>query len=194
MRLWDILVCGVAERLPESAERLAKLYAQAKGRDVNIIVLIDDAQVPLHEKRNALLEMSDAEYVSFVDDDDEVADDFVTEITSKLDGVDYVGFQVRHFDRGKPSKPVYHSLRYPKWSEDERGFYRNISHLNPIRSEIAKQFKFDREFGEDADWAKRVYESGLVKTENFINKPMYFYYADADKSVAWRKRREQREA
>jgi hypothetical protein len=45
-----------------------------------------------------------------------------------------------------------------------------------MKVELARQVKFpETSFGEDADFAKRMAESGLLKTEYFIDQPMYFY-------------------
>lgn len=186
MAKWQILICGVMERLPLSGHRIDRLYRQIQGRDVDILMCIDDYQMNISEKRNHLLSLTTAEYVCFVDDDDEVATNYVDRIYPLLDGVDYIGFKVAHFDRGKRTKPVRHSLEYAGWSEDANGFYRNISHLNPIKTELAKQVPFEGTFSEDERWANKL--QGLVKTQHFIDQEMYFYYSDPDKSVALKRK------
>ena len=186
---WSILCAGVTERLPRSGHLVHRLTKQLdKYDDIEFLMLTDNATMRLGEKRNLLLSLARGQYVNFVDDDDEVSDDYVATIYPLLDGVDYIGFEVAHFDKGVRTKPVRHSLEYKGWSEDESGFYRNISHLNPIRTVIAKQFEFYGAFGEDADWGKRVFESGLVHTQHFINCEMYYYYADVNKSAAYKYR------
>lgn len=189
MNRWDVLVAASNERWWSSAEHLTDLMKQTRGHDVNVITLMDDAKIPLHEKRNILMSISTAEFISFVDDDDRVPSDFVSTILDSLDTViDYVGFEVRHYHKGVITKPVYHSLEHQEWYSDEEGYYRNISHLNPIRREIAIQFPFTVPFGEDKDWAERVYASGLVKTQRYIDREMYYYYSDPDKSIATREK------
>jgi hypothetical protein len=45
-----------------------------------------------------------------------------------------------------------------------------------MKTEVARQIKFPEvSFGEDADFAKRMATAGLLKTEYFIDAPMYFY-------------------
>ena len=55
-------------------------------------------------------------------------------------------------------------------------YERYPNHLNCIKSSIAKQFKFPEiNFGEDTLWADKVFKSGLIKTEHFIDKVIYHY-------------------
>jgi hypothetical protein len=50
------------------------------------------------------------------------------------------------------------------------------THLCPIKLNIAKQFKFEhKSFNEDLPWAKKIFDSGLIKRENFIKKNLYQY-------------------
>lgn len=60
------------------------------------------------------------------------------------------------------SKPIKYE-RYP-------------NHLNCIKASIAKQFKFPEiNHGEDTDWATQIFNSGLIKTEHYIDKVLYHY-------------------
>jgi hypothetical protein len=72
------------------------------------------------------------------------------------------------------------------WSEDENGFYRDLSHLNPIRRELMKQVSLEGGFGEDRRWAKKMRKLEVVKTEHFIDEVMYRYYFRSKKGdVSW---------
>lgn len=67
-------------------------------------------------------------------------------------------------------------MRHLEWSEDDRGYYRGISHLNPIRRQAALAgLPFRNGFGEDADWSARVRRAGVVTTEVFVNELLYEY-------------------
>lgn len=191
---WSILCAGVTERMPESSSLLGHLIAQIdKYSDIEFIMLTDNCTMPLDEKRNALMKLARGEYVNFVDDDDSVSPDYVSLIYPKLGEVDYIGFKVALYNKQIKNKPVFHDLKYPDWSEDEEGFYRNISHLNPIRRSLVEDISFVGTMGEDADWAKKVYDSGRIQTQHFIDEEMYYYYADADTSVAERNKGKQYE-
>ena len=87
----------------------------SKHSDVEIMVKMYDPKMEVSGNRQQMVEESTAEYVSFVDDDDLVAKDYVEKIYPLLDGVDYIGFQVETTIDGKPTLPAYHSLKYPQW-------------------------------------------------------------------------------
>lgn len=175
---WDILVLSVFDRRDKLANLLSLLVPQIRRfDDVNVVVLSDHIHYEVGYKRTKLLEMSTAEYVSFIDDDDEVPDDFVDIIYPYLDGVnDYVGFQVQYYVDGKPhEKKTYHNAEYDRWFDDGKAWYRHIVHTNPIKREIASQFPLIGQFGEDAQWSKEVKASGLVKNHAYIDQVLYHY-------------------
>jgi hypothetical protein len=100
------------------------------------------------------------------------------------DDIDYVGFRLQCYIDGSPLKPTYHSLRYKKWFDDARGFYRDVSHLNPVRRELALKADFRRtQPPEDVAWADQL--RGVLKTERFVDDVMYSYYSSGSDST-WR--------
>lgn len=127
-----------------------------------------------------------ADYINFVDDDDLVAPDYVSSIYPLLGEVDYVGFQLQLYNGGPEQnlkqKPTYHSLRYKLWHDDDNGYYRDISHLNPIKRELAVQAVMEGGGGEDARWADSMRTLGIVKTEHYVDRVMYHYYWRAEKN------------
>lgn len=175
---WSICIVTVPQRKVEFNRIKGMLEYQIGDRDVEIIV--DDSDEKLGQKRQNCIDRAHGDYVNFVDDDDLVAHDYVKTIYPLLDGVDYVGFQVQLYESGKKMKPTYHSLKYKQWGEDSYGWYRNVSHLNPIKKEIALASRFSGGIGEDFRWAQ-----GLEpKTEHYIDRPMYFYFHSLDHSLA----------
>ena len=68
-------------------------------------------------------------------------------------------------------------LPYDAHEENGVKYYRRFNnHLSPIKKEIALQIGYkDIYVGEDYDYAVRLKESRLIKTEVFINKELYFY-------------------
>jgi glycosyltransferase involved in cell wall biosynthesis len=176
---WTILICSVCVR----TERLKKLLKDLSGQignrsDVSVLVSRDNCQMPLGEKRTSLIEAATGEYVCFVDDDDLVASDYVGRIMEALESdPDYVGFKVRVYENGRSTgKVAFHSIKYPNWTEDGQGYYRHITHLNPIRREIALDgLPYTKGYGEDQRWSDAIWRTGKVKSEVFIDKVMYLY-------------------
>lgn len=179
MTKWTIAILTVPERSMDLERITGILERQIAGR-TDIEMLIARQDWGIGEKRQWCLDIARGEYFCFVDDDDLVAHDYVDTIYPLLDGVDYVGFRVQHYLNGRKSKPTFHSLRYDGWSEDVDGYRRNVSHLNPIRVEIARQGRFAGDYGEDYAWAQQVHPA----TEHYVDRPLYFYFDSPEHSAS----------
>jgi glycosyltransferase involved in cell wall biosynthesis len=143
--------------------------------DIEIIVDKDNKEVSIGEKRQRLLESAQGEYVVFIDDDDEVSHDYIRQILKNL-GADAVGFLIDCFYDGKYTGRAKASKQYLNWADDVDGYryVRTIYHKTPHKRELALQTGFkDIRFGEDYDYCMRL--QPLIKTENFIDKVLYFY-------------------
>jgi hypothetical protein len=178
---WSILVLTQPSRAEFLRRLLDTLTPQAaKFPDVEIVTTFFDKQYSIGKNRGMMIEEAIGEYVNFVDDDDLVAEDYVSSIRPLLDGVDYIGFQAKfHRDGVYCGKLSYHSLMCNRWFENGAGYFRDISHLNPMLRYIALEGKMgdhDGTIREDFFWAERLRSLGIVKTEHFIEKPMYFVY------------------
>lgn len=151
---------------------------------IEVLIFFNNFERSIGYIRQKLLEGAAGEYICHVDDDDMVPDDYCDTIFPLLDGVDYIGFQVKFIDRGKDMPPVYHSLRYSSWHQDADGYYRGITHLNPIRTELARtsSFPVERTIGEDEQWANGI----KAATEHFIDRPMYIYNHEGDEADAFK--------
>ena len=174
---WDVLIATVPHRHDMLCELLAELDRQHRP-GMGAIVYRDPRRVSIAAKRQALLDASAAAYVCFLDDDDWVSPGYVPQIMMALaEGPDYVGFPVRYLVDGVDQCiPVSHSLRHPDWLSDNTGIYRDISHLNPIRRELALAGRFEGgDYSEDSRWAAQVRKAGQVKTETWIAERLYWY-------------------
>jgi glycosyltransferase involved in cell wall biosynthesis len=148
--------------------------------DVEVLYFRDDKEYPIGVKRNTLLENASGLFTVFVDDDDWVADDYVSTIVTALKSnsdIDCIGIKGELISEDLGNKPFIHSVHYKMYFEDANYYYRPPNHLNPIKKEIATQIKFPlKNFGEDYDWAMALLESGLLQTEIFIDKILYYYH------------------
>lgn len=190
---WDILIPTLGQRVDRFTNLATKILNQTwpYGGGVRVIALYNNGERSLGEIRQALVRSSNASYVSFVDDDDDVPPYFVDEVMKAiyhpnwLDApVDYVGWQMQCYVDGAALKPTYHSLRYAGWSDDSVGYYRDVSHLNPTLREHALRADFRRgEPPEDVSWADQV--RGSLITESYVDKVMYYYHSSTADST-WR--------
>lgn len=171
MTLWTIAILTVKVRKPFFRRLMDCLEPQIGDRDIEVLIA-DQEEWSVSRKRQWCLDNAKGVYFNFADDDDLVAKNYVDSIYPLLDGTDYVGFKLQYYHNGTPWMPTHHSLKYETYSYDDKGHYRGVSHLNPIRTEIARQGWFEGGYGEDVRWADRV----KPQTEHFIDDIMYYYY------------------
>lgn len=172
----NILICSLPKRNKLLMELLNSLLKQIKDKD-NIKIDIDFTDRTIGEKRNSLLQNAEGEYTVFIDDDDQICEDYIEIIISKLntspDCCSLIGEIT--FDSENP-RTFIHSLDYNSYFEQDNIYYRPPNHLNVIRADIAKQFKFpENNFGEDTDWAMQICNSKLLRTEEKVDKVIYYY-------------------
>jgi len=184
MRL-SILIATVGER-DKRFRRLVGTLAPQVGAypgEIEVLCYWNNFERPIAEIRQALIDEARGDYVCFIDDDDSVPDYYCDRIMNAIrTDPDYVGWRMQVWIDGEKMKPTFHSIRYPKWSDDANGYYRNTSHLNPIKRSISLQTPFVGFKGpEDVSWAKRV--APLVKTEEYIEDCMYFYNFNSSDSI-----------
>lgn len=177
---WSILILTQPSRKLFLARLMDVLRPQLENilgwaRDVEVVAKEFDKRYSLGYNRQLMIDAARGEYVCFVDDDDLVAEDYVSRILPLLDGADYIGFQLQCYMDGAPFSRTYHSLKYDRWWNDEKGYYRDISHVNPIRRELALKAWMSGGHGEDSRWATDLRKLGVVKTENYVDDIMYHY-------------------
>lgn len=174
MKDLSILICSLNEREKMLNVLLSKLSKQ-KTSSVEILVERDNGSMLIGDKRNLLLKNSNSKYVCFIDDDDDVSDDYVSKILNcigkdpdccSLEGIVTVD--------GKNSKTFIHSLKYDRWFEKNGIYYRNPNHLNAIKRDICLKVGFSsKSHGEDRDFSMAILP--YLKTEEYISGPIYYY-------------------
>jgi glycosyltransferase involved in cell wall biosynthesis len=165
---WDILILTQPSRWPFLAQLLAILEPQVEPR-VNVRIHRFDDRLPLGGNREEMRQASRADYLCFVDDDDVLPPDYVARILPLLDGVvDQIGFRLQCHIDGTPFGTTIHSLAAKGWHDDGRLYWRDISHLNPIRRGLALAVPMEGGYGEDHRWADRLRATGLVRSERFV--------------------------
>lgn len=184
---WDICITTIPHRHEKLCELLASLDAQIevappsyRMHGVGVLLYRDNLAVSYGAKTRALLEASTADYVSCVDDDDLLAPDAVTRITTALRSrPDYVGFAVRWTRDGVLQwQRIEHSLRYGDWGAGGELLYRDISEKNPVRREIALAGHWEGGDQAECRWAHSIRVTGLLagaREEWLPDPPVYWY-------------------
>ncbi len=178
---WSILICTLDERLDQFSILYQKLQKQIHHYgledQIEILFFRDNRERSIGEKRNALLRQSRGKYINFIDDDDDVHDDYIKmlydRIKKKPDCVSLYGMIT--FDGNYPT-PFFHSIAYDHYFEKPGAYYRPPNPINPIKRSIAAQFLFPHtSYTEDTDWAMQIARSKLLKKEESVFEPYYFY-------------------
>jgi len=171
-----ILIPTLIDRRHLLERLLTQLNPQCQEYGVKILIKEDNRELSIGTKRNALLDACKTDYCTFIDDDDTVASNYISEVFVGIKmGVDVIGFKGIITNDGKKPEQFIHKLGMKY--ESRRGVYfRPPNHLNPMKTEIARQIRFpETSWGEDKDFAERLAEAGLLKTEYFIDGFMYYY-------------------
>lgn len=185
----SILIPTLESRREQFESISNKLSKQIHGKyddEAVVIYHLDNKEKTVGKKRNELVEKAKSDYVVFVDDDDEVASDYVASLLEAINtGADVITFTADvSIDGGKP-KPCYYSKNYEKDSNTETHYERLPNHICCIKRDIAKVVKFpDINRGEDSDFAKKLHP--LLETETKLDKVLYYYNYDSKKTETQR--------
>jgi glycosyltransferase involved in cell wall biosynthesis len=172
----SILICTIPERINKFNTLLEKLNLQSSNLETEI--LFDNSPkgtITIGGKRNNLLNKAKGEYVVFIDDDDDVSNEYISELINAIEkNPDCIGFQIACDIDGKKYSAAS-SMKYD-WKEDVDGYkyVRSIYHKTPVKREISLKCMFpDKSFGEDYEYSIRLKQH--LKSEIFINKVLYYY-------------------
>ena len=178
--LLSILIPTLPERCFELDSLFRRLRIPFNSSDVELITDNRERHISTGQKRNDLIEKSSGKYFVFIDDDDDVSDDYISEIFKAIgSNPDVITFNGWMTTDGKDSVDFELRLGHPYINSPRDGkdyYLRFPNHLCPMKKELVKDFKFpDITMGEDYAWAKQIHDSGVLRTEYVIEKKLYHY-------------------
>lgn len=163
---------------------IAELWQQIEAiglevnKDIQIISIRDNKEISVGLKRQRLLEWAIGTWVVGFDSDDYPAPTYIADIVEALvnnPNTDHVGFIEDCDIDGQKSISIF-SIKHKSWEEQEPG-YDQVRCANPksvIRRTKALEVGYkDLRWGEDRVFAEAV--TPLLKSEVFIDKPLYYY-------------------
>lgn len=170
----SILICTLEERNVEFLSRiLSILEKQIKDKDVELVILTDNAEMRIGAKRNLALDSANGKYICFIDDDDIVSDDYIDSILEKTkEDSDVIVFNGFVTTNGEDIKYAKQGIEY-QHGEIDGVYYRLPNHLSVHKKETIKERFLDVRTGEDDEWAKRRLSE--IKTQSRIDKNLYHY-------------------
>lgn len=181
-KLLTVAIAGLTKRIDESRNLIQKLSSQAEGFDVEILAITDNKTMTVGAKRDLMIRHASGKYISFVDDDDDVSDDYVKDIVEAIakHDVDCITFDTAVYIDGEFSKICKYSIDYNH--EDLHNEYRRKpNHICCIKTDIARSVRHkDMTWGEDNIWSFDLCEK--IKSEHRIGKTLYRYNYDSKKT------------
>lgn len=190
---WSILILTVPQRRVMCDRLLDVLRPQLLGHEQEIELLVESVnpklRFPVGMSREILRLHAIGEYISHIDDDDMVSEDYVESILPMLDGVDYVAFRLAMVHDGVFSYIEERGLCFGGVHNDGMNVhYRDISHLCPVKRELALKVPMYGVPGEtpishceDSRWADEMRAAKILRTEHRINKVLYHYFWRSEK-------------
>lgn len=191
----SILIPGVPSRLARGAKLMECLQRQAealnRAKDVEIIWLIDNFAKTIGGKRNSLIDLASGEYVTMIDDDDRVTDNYLAKILEALDkGPDLVTF-----NQDCTWNEAQGIIEFRLWNNNEEFHPGGVTkrppwHLNVWKREKVAHIRFpELNWAEDGAWSKIAKHH--VHSEIHIPEVLYIYnHQDLDSESTKRMNRE----
>lgn len=185
----SILVPSVFERCDKAVKLAAHLNQQAKDLPVEILWFTDNRRRRLGKKREVMIQAALGKYLCHLDDDDWVADNFVTLVLEQIkNDPDVITYkQVVEIPLGghfTVTPGLQHENQPVSCGDD--GKWRDITrkpwHWCTWRTELARQAACqDGNIDEDWHWVQQLLP--LVKTEAHIPEVLHHYRWDSAASL-----------
>lgn len=162
------------------------MFSDHKSRinDVEHLCLCDNRARSIGAKRQALVDISRGDYIAFVDDDDDIASDYVSELLDAIEtGADVITFRQRAIYNGLESEVVFGIN-----NQDGPFTPAGITTRAPWhvcawkRSTIAGCLFAESNWGEDIAWCLQARQR--VKTGYHIDKVLHTYRHDQATTAA----------
>lgn len=175
----SILIANIPSREKQFLSLYHRLDNQLflLGADHRFVEIISDNSIDYNigVKRNKLLHRAKGEYIVFIDDDDEVSNNYISLILNAIESnPDCVAIKGIMTTNGINEKNWLISKEFGRWYERKGVYYRTPNHISPVRRELALKAGFPEiSHGEDYQYSMRLFP--LLKTETIIQEPIYHY-------------------
>ena len=194
----SILILSIPSRLEKYTKLQDKLLAQIGDReDVEVLCMIDNKSFHIYEKRNVLLQAARGSHLAWLDDDDDVADNYIEKLTAVIEedpSWDVISLNQDTYLDGKHAR-IYCEMGNPHDPVimDVNGNYKDTLrppyHWCVWRTELAQSESFRSAYSqtgqscEDIDWLVRLYPKVLrsYKLDDFLH--IYRWSSEGTESI-----------
>jgi len=148
---------------------------------IELISLFDNKKRSIGKKRQEMINLAQGEYIVFIDDDDRISDDYISQIMITLSenpDTDCVVFDSICRVNGGINKLCKYGIEFEYGDINDGLEWRGKpAHTMVYVASIVKQHQYtDMTNGEDYDWVKRAYLD--IKNQARIDKVLYYYDAE----------------
>lgn len=173
----SILIPTMQKRSAMLANLMSILQPQLTDE---VEVLTDIGEGTTGNKRNKLIQKATGKYIVAIDDDDEVSDNYISEILKAAQqDKDCIVFSGWMTTNGENRRDFHLSINHPYTAVTRNNkveYLRYPNHITPIKRELVKDIGFEnRTIGEDYAWATKIHDLGILKSEVRIHKFIYHY-------------------
>lgn len=161
-----------------------KLCGQKGADEVEHLILSDNRKRSIGAKRQALVDIARGQYIAFVDDDDDVAPNYVPELLKAIkSGADVITFQQGSSYNGQKSTVVFKLGQGDKPYQPDGITLRDAWHVCAWnRDTVAGCLFGESNYGEDHVWATQARQR--AKTTLHVDKVLHYYTHDAKTTAA----------
>lgn len=181
----SILTPSIPQRFAQVAKLAAKLEKQIGNMPVEHLILTDNRRRSIGAKRQALVEMARGEYVAFVDDDDDVSDNYVDAlllaITKSVS--DVITFRQSAIYNGAQSEVEFKATNVDEPFNPDGITKRAPWHVCAWRREAIDGCQFgETNYGEDLIWCHQARRR--MRTATHIDAVLHSYKHDKSTTAA----------
>ena len=185
----SILIPSIPSRWERAQKLYTKISKMCEGKDIEILLFLDNKKRTVGGKRDSLVQMSRGKYFMFVDDDDDIIS--IDEIyKATFQDVDVITFKQLCLSPNKEKTPFIVTFGIGNENEIIRGSTPGV-YLDCKRppyhvcawNQTYKKYRFpESSYGEDWQWVKQCISE--ARTEVFIDKVLHRYNYDQSVSEA----------
>lgn len=184
----SILTPTIPQRIDQlhqlSQKILSQIHTPTGVCPVEHLIFSDNRARTIGAKRQALVDIARGEYIAFVDDDDDISDDYVASILEAIKAEpDCVTFKQRAIYNGLESTVTFHLGGGDGPFVPGGNTTRDAWHICAWRREVVADCVFsESNYGEDRTWALQARR--LAKNSVHIPRILHTYRHDAATTAA----------
>lgn len=185
---WSVLIPTMVGReqslmrlLQSISEKVKRLCPEMK---YEVKLAFDNKETSVGAKRQKLLKEASGKYMSFIDDDDDITDQYIRDLWETIQG----NYDVMRLYGSMSGYTFVHSVDVKLTDAMAVGepvlFQRPPNHLNPVLTDLVNFISFrDATKGEDLDWSVRLCRTGVLRKEFRSPQNTHYVYNLGDRQV-----------